>query len=252
MKNRESVLKDLRLSLKRTNKLLPFLLIGSIFLWFASGIFVVRPEEEAVVRRWGRVVRKKILPGIHYRLPYPVEKCDKVATKKVRRIYIGGEEARKVEEVHPFLIQRITGDINIVNFRLLVQYRVKDVSKWLFSLKNSGGFLKNTLETTALENVSKISVDEALTVGKLALQEKIMKEAQEELDYASSGTEILSVNISLLGPPQEVGQAFADVSTGGSPTIDKRSRGLPGKPGKRGSRKELLLSFSFRKIQKGS
>ncbi|MHC4062769.1 MAG: SPFH domain-containing protein, partial [Planctomycetota bacterium] len=59
-------------------------------LWFSSGIYIVRPGEQGVVRRFGKVARVTE-PGPHYRLPSPIEKVDKPKIKRDRRLEIGFE-----------------------------------------------------------------------------------------------------------------------------------------------------------------
>jgi len=54
-----------------------------------SGFYTVGPGERAIVQRWGRVMKKDILPGLHYKLPFPLEKQSKVNIKSIRRTEIG-------------------------------------------------------------------------------------------------------------------------------------------------------------------
>ena len=65
---------------------IPILLV----LWLLSGIYIVRPDEQGVVRRFGKAVRITE-PGPHYRIPWPIEKVDKPKVTQVRRIEIGFE-----------------------------------------------------------------------------------------------------------------------------------------------------------------
>lgn len=44
-------------------------------MWFASGIYMVSPAEEGVVRRFGKMVRVTS-QGLRYHLPWPIERVD--------------------------------------------------------------------------------------------------------------------------------------------------------------------------------
>jgi len=46
----------------------------AVIIWLFSGFYFVKPEEEAVGRRFKRIVNQRIGPGLHYHLPYPVKK----------------------------------------------------------------------------------------------------------------------------------------------------------------------------------
>ena len=62
----------------------PILLFGIIILgiWLASGFYRVLPDEQGVVLRFGKYVNQT-QPGLHYHLPFPVEK---VLTPKVTKL----------------------------------------------------------------------------------------------------------------------------------------------------------------------
>ncbi len=95
----------------------PILLV----LWLLSGIYIVRPGEQGVVRRFGKVVRITE-PGPHYRLPSPIEKVDKPKIQQVRRIEIGvetvspGPPARY--RFHPEESMMLTGDEQIIDAQI--------------------------------------------------------------------------------------------------------------------------------------
>src|SRR5881296_2508401 len=58
--------------------------------YLLSGIFTVAADEQAVIRRFGRVAAR-LGPGIHYRLPWPVERVDIVKTTAVMKTGVGFE-----------------------------------------------------------------------------------------------------------------------------------------------------------------
>jgi modulator of FtsH protease HflK len=54
----------------------------------ASGFYVVGADERAVVRRFG-AVDAEVGPGMHYRLPWPVDRLDLVKTTSVKKVGVG-------------------------------------------------------------------------------------------------------------------------------------------------------------------
>ena len=72
----------------------PILLFGIIILgiWLASGFYRVLPDEQGVVLRFGKYVNQT-QPGLHYHLPFPVEKVLTPKVTKVNRIDVGYRSA---------------------------------------------------------------------------------------------------------------------------------------------------------------
>src|SRR5262249_36372607 len=56
--------------------------------YLLTGIYVVNTDEHAVVRRFGAVTARAE-PGMHYRLPWPVDEVDVVKTTNVMKIGVG-------------------------------------------------------------------------------------------------------------------------------------------------------------------
>ena len=210
------VFEDFRISLRY---LIPFSKIGIgalIVFWLLSGIYVVHSDEEGVVRRFGKVVRQNIPPGIHYHLPWPVEKVDKPKVRAVRRIMVG-YNLTETESVitdsiaDSLIVKRLTGDINVVNLILLVQFSIKDAYNYLFQTENPEELVRDATEAAITELIGKMTVDDVLTIGKVEIQTLAHELIQKYLDYYKTGLQIVSVNLQSLTPPEKVIDAFRDV-----------------------------------------
>ena len=57
-------------------------------VWFATGVFAVKPEQRGVITRFGRVIDESVPPGIHYHWPWPVESVALVRTTEVRSMAV--------------------------------------------------------------------------------------------------------------------------------------------------------------------
>lgn len=193
-------------------------LIGSgllaVLLYVLSGVFVVNPGEVAVVRLFGKEVNQGISEGMHYRLPWPFQEVDIVNVATVRREGIG-LLLPEHESIHssPEVIQFLSGDDNIVDIQAVVQYRIKDASDFLYNVNYRDCQLVNeTIRTSITEIGGGMLVDDILTIGKERLQELIRAKAQGLLDRYRSGLELVGINLNKVYPPEEVAEAFRDVS----------------------------------------
>jgi membrane protease subunit HflK len=186
-------------------------------LWFLSGIYIVRPGEQGVVRRFGKVVRVTE-PGPHYRLPSPVERVDKPKIQQVRRLEIGfetispGPPARY--KFHPEESLMLTGDEQIIDAQIIVQYKIKDPADYLFNvrgLEGPQGTIKDAAEVALRQVVGERPIDDVLIKEKLQVEIDIHTLLQEIVDGYESGIQIKEVKLQTVQPPKEVASAFSDV-----------------------------------------
>ncbi len=187
-----------------------------LVLWAASGIYIVAPDEMGVVKRFGRYVYMT-KPGPHFHIPYPVETVLKPKVTEVKRIEIGfrtidpGPPARYRSVPKESLM--LTGDENIVDMDLIVQYRVKDPVNYLFEVYNIPKTVKDATEAAIREVVGKNNIDEILTTGKYKVQQDTKKLLQRILDKYKAGIMVVAVQLQDVHPPEQVMQAFKDVAS---------------------------------------
>jgi regulator of protease activity HflC (stomatin/prohibitin superfamily) len=94
-------------------------------LWILTSVYLVAPEQQAVVTRFGAVVEPRVMPGIHLSLPWPIDVVSKLKVQQLQRLVVGGDIPDGVlGRTQPLQSQWITGDQNIINMRVVVQYSV--------------------------------------------------------------------------------------------------------------------------------
>ena len=231
------------------NRGVKYLLIGLIFsVYFLSGIYTVKPGEEAVARVFGKEVRHQITEGLHYHLPWPFEAVEKVNVMEIRRVDVGvppsqapnlfpktgsltsassvgehsghgGHSAHVSAPKNPTpkltsgKNQFLTGDENILEIRMIIQYRIKDASDYLFSVNSPDSLVPYTARAAVTELFGGMRVDNLLTIAKSQIQNRIARKTQKMLDEYGAGLQVVSVNLQEVNPPKEVAQAFRDVAS---------------------------------------
>ena len=199
-----------------SKKTFGIILVLVIALYLASGIFVVAPEEQGVVRRFGKFVRIES-PGLNYHLPYPIETVVTPAVTRVKRIEIGfqtigsGPQAQYREIPAEALM--LTGDENIVSAEVIIQYKIKDPVNYLFNIILPEETVKNAAEAALRQVIGERNIDDALTIGKYEIQEETKKLLQGLLDSYKSGIFVAAVQLQDVNPPNEVQAAFKDVAS---------------------------------------
>jgi membrane protease subunit HflK len=183
------------------------LLLGG---YLATGCYVVDIDEHAVVRRFGAIAGE-VGPGIHYRLPWPIDRVDVVKTTSVMKTGVGfvlrddGQDATDGMEV-------LTGDTNILTIALALQYVIQDPADFLFRTESPGALIGAIAEAVLTETVLGMPVDEVLTTGRLAIQDQVKTATQARLDQYRSGIRITSSNIMTITLDQSVAEAFQEVT----------------------------------------
>jgi membrane protease subunit HflK len=183
---------------------LPVLVVA----YLAAGFYAVATDEQAVVRRFGAIVAR-VGPGMHYRLPWPVDQVDIVKTTSVMKTGVGfalteGEQVIGME--------LLTGDTNILNVALVLQYVIRSPADFLFRIDDPGTLIGHLAETVLTETVVGMAVDDVLTTGRLALQERVKTETQAMLDRYQSGIQLTSSNIMAITLSPSVAEAFQEVT----------------------------------------
>jgi membrane protease subunit HflK len=196
-------------------KILWVILVLIIGAWFLSGIYVVNPGEVGVVRQFGAEIAQTT-PGLRYRLPYPIQRIDIVNMEAIRRVEIGYRTTEKSgmpsdSERHIDEAMMLTGDENIADIQVLVQYRVKDASHYLFNVKEPETALKTATEVALRGVIGKSTIDEAMTTGRSRVEVETLKFLQKLLDDYVTGLYIIEVKLLVVDPPDEVKDAFHEV-----------------------------------------
>ena len=191
-----------------------FPLIGIfIVLWLLTGIYIVGPDEVGVVQTLGKYSRAS-QSGLNYHLPYPIETVSTPKVTEVKRIEIG---FRTVGKNQYQTISReslmLTGDENIVDAEMIVQYRIKDPVAYTFNFIEPELTVRQASEASLRTVVGRHNIDEALTSGKFMIQEEAKELIQNILDKYNTGILVVAVQLQDVSPPEQVISAFKDVAS---------------------------------------
>ena len=125
--------------------------IGALLIIFLlqGAIYSIGPDEVGVVQRFGKYVRTTE-PGLHAKLPFGIEKVSPIKVKKIFKEEFGFKTTRAgVRSVYASSWQgetslMLTGDLNILDVKWIVQFRVNDPVKLLFKTRNPVDTLRIT------------------------------------------------------------------------------------------------------------
>jgi membrane protease subunit HflK len=197
-------------------KFKPSMFLGIIILlfviWILPGTFYfVEPDEEGVVTTFGKFTRTTS-PGLHFKFPSPIEHAATPKIKQVRRAEIGfrATASGQIQRV-PAESLMLTGDQNIIDINLVVQYRIIDSVAYLFNVRRPHKLVRDAAETVIRGIIGSRNIDEALTTGKADIQITSQSQIQKLLDQYQAGIQVITLQLQGVNPPEQVAGSFKDV-----------------------------------------
>ena len=198
-------------------------------LYVLSGVYIVAPDQVGVVRRFGQVVRPVAGPGLHYRLPAPMTKLDRLTPSRTERMEIGFRtEGTGVSEAPPAYEWNIQhrggryqmvpeeslmtcGDQGFLDLNTVLHYRVTDPVRFLFAARDSRQVLRCVAESSLRAIIAETPLTDILTNGRADLETRARNDTAEAVGRYDIGVEICRVSLQDVHPPLAVVDAFRQV-----------------------------------------
>ena len=175
--------------------------------------YTVDDKQQAVVTTFGKVTDITDA-GVHFRLPFGIQKVQKVNVNVYHKIELGYSSSGNGYTVNESESTMITGDYNIVNVDFFVEYKISDPERYLFASNNAEEILKNLIQSQIRNVVGSTSVDDVLTDGKENIQMQVKELVSGILAKYDIGLTLVDVRIQDSEPPtKDVIEAFKAVET---------------------------------------
>jgi membrane protease subunit HflK len=207
-----------------------FLLYIAVLLFLASlltAVTQIRPGERAVIRRFGRVLDEKPGPGLWVGLPWGLDRVERVQVDHVRRLAVGFDPRAEEDDTTTPPGQLLTGDHNLVNVRVVIEYSVIDrddeVARYVVQQDQVEDLITRAAETMLAEWVAGHPVDYVLLNGKAEIPRRLMPQPSSgNADYEAGlqarlkdyelGVQVRDASVALLLPPRQVKADFDRVN----------------------------------------
>ncbi len=236
--------------------IVPLVLFSVVTLYLASCLVVVGPNEEGIVERFGKPTTadgqvRHIGPGLHFKLPWPMDIAYMHPTRQVMDLHIGyvpkidpnGAVVQEMkllwgqahyEKEHDLLVAADdtpaeTGEsptegavpVGLVKVNMPVQYRIKDLRAFIYGHSDPAKLLEDIcyrelvrLASTANVEVSSArgsSEDNLFGAGRAKAKRVLMQRIQKAADDEGLGVEVVFVGLQGIHPPPEVAPDYQAV-----------------------------------------
>ena len=191
------------------------IIIIAVLIFLGTSFYIVDQAEEAVLTRFGKYLTTTG-PGLHYKLPFGIDRTYLVKVKEVQTEQFGfrtlnaGISPRYSSDIG--MSTMLTGDLNMVDVEWVIQYRIVDPVAWTFNVME---------KTQTIRDVSQSAIN--MLVGDRAIMD-IMGSERSAIEYAGAdymnetfrsfgiGINVIAVKLQNTDPPSGVQQAFDDVN----------------------------------------
>ena len=190
-----------------------------IFVW--SAWFTVQPEETGIVQRFG-AVQRTVGPGLHFKFPSGIETVTLVPTERVLKQEFGfgttgmagGGRTQYAPDKNSFkeVSLMLTGDLNVIDVQWIVQYRIEDPVRFLFSIREPQKTIRDIAEAVMRRVVGNRLGSDVLTVGRVSVSAEVKEEMQKILGDYDTGVRLVTVELQDVTPPDSVKPAFNEVN----------------------------------------
>ncbi|CAM3962046.1 FtsH protease activity modulator HflK [Mesobacillus thioparans] len=174
--------------------------------------YTVDESEQAVILTFGKVEEGISEPGLHFKLPWPIQSVEKLS-KETFSLQFGYEEKNGEIVEFPDETKMITGDENIVLADLVVQWKITDPAKYLYNADNPREILYDSTSASVRSIIGSSKIDDALTSGKAVIEADVRDLLSSLIEKYDMGVSVVGVKLQDVElPNQEVRKAFTDVT----------------------------------------
>jgi membrane protease subunit HflK len=166
-----------------------------VIVWALSGFYKVDDAERGVVTQFG-AYKATTLPGLHWHIPQPIQKVEKVNVSSVER--------------YKHSTRMLTADENIVAVDTVVQYRRADPTAYLFNVRDPEATISEVSESAIREIIGTNKLDFVLTEGRSEIAAASRDLIQSTLDDYGTGLQVTSVNLQDTNFPTQVQASVQD------------------------------------------
>jgi modulator of FtsH protease HflK len=211
------------------------ILVQVLVLVFSTCFVFIEPGEEGLLERWGKPVAGNILrPGLHLKMPWPIDKVYRFQTDKIQSFRVGmaaDDDHGKVitwnvkhedEPLNLMVASRESGPagdtnaiggvpVDLLTVGIPVQYQISDVRSYAYKHIDAGTLLQRIAMREVVRYLVGVDLFDVLSKGKAKAAADLQTAIQNEADARELGVKIVFVGLEDIHPPQKVAQAFENV-----------------------------------------
>jgi regulator of protease activity HflC (stomatin/prohibitin superfamily) len=214
-----------------------WILLGQLSLLLLSTCVVfIDAGEQALLERNGRPVagREVLNPGLHFKLPWPIDEIHRERTLEIRSFVIGivpdpdKETERTIlwtvahyKEEYNLLVasrealpsttpgrEQSAPPVNLLTASIPIQYEIKDLRAWATGHAAATNLLEKIASREVITYLVGVDFFELMSAGRDRAASELKRRIQASADALNLGVNILLVGLQDVHPPVKVAKDF--------------------------------------------
>lgn len=205
---------------KKINPKITIIVLGVVALLIAgfSSFYMVDQQEEAVVLQFGKYNRITG-PGLHFKMPFGIEKNYNVPTQRVLKEEFGfrteepGISTRYSTRSYTDESIMLTGDLNIIDVTWIIQYKITNAKDWLFQVENRRKTIRDISQSVINLLVGDRTIFDVIGSERIKIEAEGQRMMNNFFKLYNLGVYVETVQLKNPYPPKgPVYDAFEDVN----------------------------------------
>jgi modulator of FtsH protease HflK len=178
-------------------------ILGFVLLWLLiTSLHSIAPGQNGVVTRFGRY-SSTIGPGVSFTLPSAIDRVEKIDVENIRSVDLGSQSGTDL---------MLTADQNLLDIEYSVRWNIRTPELYLFQLAEPDSTITEVANSAMRAVVSQVSLNDAMGDRRAEIETRVTQLLQQILDSYRSGIQIQGIAIKQADPPQQVNDAFKQVT----------------------------------------
>jgi regulator of protease activity HflC (stomatin/prohibitin superfamily) len=224
-------------------KALAWLVLAQLgILVLSSCIAVIPPGEQALLERGGRPVagRSVIGPGLHFKLPWPIDQVYRYRTEQIQRFIVGAEPetVKTIQWTVPhaqeadFLVANRSSDaagatnaaastnlagghptppVSLLSISIPVQFQITNLMDWAYVNQDPAALLERLSRRAVVRFLAGAELTNLMSEGRRQAADTLRQTIQEESNERRLGVNITFVGLQDIHPPVKVAADYEQV-----------------------------------------
>ncbi len=222
-------------------KNLPTLLLAQLaVLLLSTCVVFIDAGEQGVLERFGKPVADGILlPGAHFKLPWPADKVYRYRTEQIQTFDVGytpdaqsesqktilwtiahSKEENFLVGSDPVIIQNERADTNdtikappvsLITVSIPVQFQITDVRAWAYNNADPSALLQDMATRAVVHYLAGVDLNDVMSHSRLTAAQELQNQIQAAADGRKLGAKILFVGLQDIHPPVTVAGDYEKV-----------------------------------------
>ncbi len=211
-------------TIRFTLQMLPYLVLFiALVLWLSTTMYTIQPNEQALVYRFGMLQETSVTnPGLHFKLPWPMDVAEIENVARMRSMYVGYAPSESENnylwtsehggEEYTLLL----GDGNeLVAVNMRLNYSVDDLMDYRTRYSDPEAMLNSRAYAVMMEHTVNSDLNTVLSVDRGDLSNDVRAALNAYSKEQRLGLQVAEVIIESIHPPVEVAKTYQNVVNAG-------------------------------------